>query len=131
METIERTRKRSRQREEILRVLQATKEHPTAARLHAAVRERIPRLSLGTVYRNLEVLEEMGLVLHIRNGNAQDRFDGEVSPHYHFICDSCGAVSDLPTPYRQDLNEIAAQPGFQIFGHRLDFHGLCPSCGNK
>ncbi len=128
MEGKERTRKRSRQREEILSVLRSTKEHPTAAILHAAARKRIPRLSLGTVYRNLEVLEEMGLVLHIRNGNSQDRFDGDVSPHYHFVCDSCGAVLDVRMPYRPELDEAAAKEGFRIRGHRLDFHGTCPAC---
>lgn len=128
MEGKERTRKRSRQREEILAVLRSTKEHPTAAILHAAARKRIPRLSLGTVYRNLEVLEEMGLVLHIRNGNSQDRFDGDVSPHYHFVCDSCGAVLDVRIPYRPELDEAASKEGFRIRGHRLDFHGTCPAC---
>ncbi|HOX12999.1 MAG TPA: transcriptional repressor [Spirochaetia bacterium] len=128
MEGIERSRKRSRQREEILAVLRSTKEHPTAAMLHTAARRRIPRLSLGTVYRNLDVLEEMGLVLHIRNGNAQDRFDGDVSPHYHFVCDACGAVLDMPLPYRPELDEAAAREGFRVRGHRLDFHGTCPAC---
>lgn len=128
MEGKERVRKRSRQREEILAVLRSTKEHPTAAMLHTAARKSIPRLSLGTVYRNLDVLEELGLVLHIRNGNAQDRFDGNVSPHYHFVCDVCGVVMDMPLPYRTDLDVAAAKEGFKIRGHRLDFHGTCPAC---
>ncbi|HSV56178.1 MAG TPA: transcriptional repressor [Magnetospirillaceae bacterium] len=128
MEEIQNTRKRSRQREEILDVLRSSKEHPTAAMLHAAARKRVPRLSLGTVYRNLDVLKEMGLVTHIPNGKAQDRFDGDVSPHYHFICDVCAAVSDITLPYRQELDEAASQAGFQVRGHSLDFHGSCSAC---
>ena len=80
--------------------------------IHSAARKRIPKLSLGTVYRNLEVLEQQGLLLHIRNGNGQDRFDGDFSPHYHFVCDSCGAVLDMPMRYKPDLNEIAARYRF-------------------
>ena len=131
MENIERTRKRSRQREEILAVLRSTKEHPTAAMLYNAARRRIPKLSLGTVYRNLDVLEELGLLRHIRNGNAQDRFDGDVTRHYHFVCDTCGTVLDMPLPYRPDIDEAACTSGFLVHGHRLDFHGTCPSCSKN
>lgn len=123
--------KRSRQREEILSVLKSTKEHPTAAMIYEAARKKIPNLSLGTVYRNLDVLETMGLLKPIRNGHAHDRYDGDVSPHYHLICDVCGAVLDLPMSYRKDLDTDAAKLGFTIRDHRLDFHGLCPACAKK
>ncbi len=96
-----------------------------------AVREKIPRISLGTVYRNLEVLEEQGLLLHLRNGNGKDRFDGDTSPHYHFICDACGSVFDVSLDYQPRLDEAAAREGFRIRGHRIDFHGLCPDCAGK
>ena len=128
MEITERIRKRSRQRELILAILRSTKEHPTAASIYSEAKRSIPRLSLGTVYRNLDVLEEQGLLLRIRNGNNQDRYDGDISRHYHFICESCGAVLDIPMKYMPELDAEASRYGFVVRGHRLDFHGLCPKC---
>lgn len=128
MEDNKRARKHSRQRDEVLSILQSTKDHPTAATIYAAARKKIPNISLGTVYRNLDVLETMGLLKPIRNGHCHDRYDGDTSPHYHLICDSCGAVLDMPMSYRPDLDQDAAKAGFMIRDHRLDFHGLCPDC---
>ncbi len=122
-------RRNTPQRTVILQELCATKEHPTAAELFAMVRRRLPRVSLGTIYRNLEVLHEDGFVLKLELAGHEARFDGTTTPHYHIRCTSCGCVRDLPAPPR---DKLVAKPqdsaGFRIDGHRLEFYGVCPDC---
>ncbi|MGN1084105.1 MAG: transcriptional repressor, partial [Lachnospiraceae bacterium] len=85
--------KHSRQRDAILEYLRSTASHPTADTVYENVREKIPNISLGTVYRNLNMLAESGEVLRLSCGGTSDRYDGCVKPHYHFLCRSCGNVS--------------------------------------
>ena len=89
------TLKYSRQRESIQNYLNQTNDHPTAETVYLNVKNEYPNISLGTVYRNLNLLAEMGEVLKISTPNGGDRFDGHMHPHYHFCCNKCGRVIDL------------------------------------
>lgn len=117
------------QRRLILQVLRSTTSHPTADWVYEHVRAKLPRVSLGTIYRNLRALVEIGEALELDFGSGQDRFDGNPEPHYHFRCQKCGRVFDLPLPQKPGLEAEAAKlfPG-KILGHRLEFFGYCPDC---
>ncbi|MFA6505993.1 MAG: transcriptional repressor [Treponemataceae bacterium] len=121
--------KRSRQRERILDTLRGTNTHPTATWVYDELKREFPDLSLGTVYRNLGILRDQGLVRVLQAGSTFDRFDADTGPHYHFICQDCGRVSDVPMPALGDLEARAAKAvGGTISGHRIDFYGTCADC---
>lgn len=121
--------KRSRQRERILETLRSTKSHPTAGWVYDELKRDYPELSLGTVYRNLNILRELGLVNVLRSGSTFDRFDADTSPHYHFVCEECGKVDDVELSVDLDLeSKVSSLMGRVVTGHRLDFFGLCPNC---
>lgn len=119
----------TQQRRIILEELQKLTSHPTAGQLCAVVRRRLPHISLGTVYRNLDLLARAGLVHKLDFSDAETRFDGDVRPHDHLRCVRCGRVDDLPgVPL-----ELPAQPsndlrGYELLGHRLELVGICPQC---
>jgi Fe2+ or Zn2+ uptake regulation protein len=116
------------QRRLILAVVQATDTHPTAERVHAAVRRRIPRVSLGTVYRNLRLLARHGLLAEIAGGPTL-RFDARVERHHHFTCSACGHIFDLDEPVDDRLDDrVAARTGFRVSHHRIEFYGQCARC---
>lgn len=121
-------RRMTSQRAEILAELQAAQDHPTAAELHERLRRRLPRLSLGTVYRNLDVLAADGQVAKLMGVGvgAEARYDGTAAPHDHARCRGCGAVADIPA------QAVAGAPGlpegFVVERRRLEYVGLCASC---
>lgn len=122
-------RRRSRQRDTMLRVLRGTKSHPTADWIYEQVKREIPNVSLGTVYRNLRMLKEAGEIIELDFGAAQSRFDGNPEPHYHFVCLSCGRVLDVDMPVKRGLDEEARESSdHQVLGHRLEFYGTCSRC---
>ena len=93
--------KYSRQREAIKEFMMSRKDHPTADSVYMHIRDEYPNISLGTVYRNLQLLTELGELQKIRVGDGLDHFDADTSLHYHFYCNSCGAVIDITRcPYR-------------------------------
>jgi Fe2+ or Zn2+ uptake regulation protein len=123
--------RRSRQRERILELLKATDSHPTADWIYAKLREEIPGLSLGTVYRNLNVLIEQGHIQKLPFGSTFDRFEAKIAPHYHLVCEKCGRVVDFEMPEYADINRKAEKmSSFKISQHRIDFFGLCEKCHN-
>ncbi len=124
--------KYSRQREAIREFLISRKDHPTAETIYEEVRKQYPRISLGTVYRNLSLLTELEQAVRIPSSDGFDHFDGNPEPHYHFICDSCRAIIDLPMPLAEELNRQAGS-GFEgiITGHTAFFYGLCGKCKRK
>lgn len=124
--------KYSRQREAIKGYLVLTKEHPTADTVYMNIRNTYPNISLGTVYRNLNLLAEQGEILKINCQDGSDRFDGNPKPHYHFICRDCGRVLDLEMESIDHINVIAGV-GFlgKIEGHTTYFYGLCNDCNRK
>jgi Fur family peroxide stress response transcriptional regulator len=124
--------KYSRQREAIKEYLLHTKEHPTADTVYLHIRRSYPNISLGTVYRNLNLLSEQGEILKINCQDGSDRFDGNPNPHYHFICKECGRVLDLQMEQIEHINVIAGAgfPG-KIEGHITHFYGKCPDCNHR
>lgn len=128
------TRRMTPQRAEILAELQAAHDHPTAAELYERLRPRLPRLSLGTVYRNLDVLAAEGLAAKLAGHGAEARYDGMPAPHDHARCRCCGAVADVPV---QGAGGMPAQgapatpvlpPGFVLESRRLEYLGVCAGC---
>lgn len=128
----EKNYKRSRQRERVLELLRGADSHPTALWLYDKLRKEFPDLSMGTVYRNLRILTEQGLIGKIDFGSTFDRYDAIVSPHYHFICDRCGTITDLAIPVDERLNErVSNFSGHRARRHRIEFFGICESCAAK
>jgi Fur family ferric uptake transcriptional regulator len=125
----EKPRRNTRQRRIILEELRSLSSHPTAAELYEIARRRLPKLSLGTVYRNLELLSRMGIIRRLDVSGGEARFDGNLELHYHVRCVHCGQVDDiygLPTdPLKNGIKSVS---GFEILGHRLDLIGICPEC---
>ena len=118
-------------REKILHLLEHTGSHPTAAWVHDRLRQEYPKVAIGTVYRNLNILVSEGKLKNVRFDDATDHFDANTSKHYHFICKSCGAIRDLDIPFDETLeHKVSSQTGFEVHHHRLDFYGLCEHCRN-
>ena len=87
---------------------------------------------MGTVYRNLQVLIEQELAAKIDFGSTFDRFEAKVDPHYHFVCDGCGAIVDLDIPVDDALNErVQEATSFAVRRHRIEFFGICDRCGRR
>ncbi len=118
--------RKSRQRDAILNELCSRCDHPTAKELYASVRKSIPNLSLGTLYRNLSQLEENGMVLRIPDGLI-DRFDGNVSPHAHFKCCSCGKIYDLMS-FKNDSLTFSDEIISEVISYSLIAFGKCKDC---
>jgi len=117
------------QREIILEELQRLKTHPTADELYEVVKKRLPRISIATVYRNLERLSEAGIIHKLEYGGRQKRFDGDVRPHSHVFCVKCGRISDVDTVDGLNVREMVLDSrGFQIMDGSLQFQGICPLC---
>ena len=108
------------------------KDHPTADVVYMNVRQEFPNISLGTVYRNLTLLSDMGELLRLRLGDGVDHFDATTTPHYHFICKDCGSVTDLELSPMHSI-DTAANESFdgQIEGHITYFYGKCEHCLRK
>jgi Fur family peroxide stress response transcriptional regulator len=119
----------SRQRERILELLRDSQAHPTANWLFDRLRKEFPRLSIGTVYRNIGILIEQGHLSRLAFGNTFDRLDANMRPHYHFLCDQCDAIIDLDLPIDRTLDTwLGEAKGFVVRRHDLEFRGLCPRC---
>lgn len=119
----------TRQRQVILETLRMVDTHPSADEVYRMVRRRLPRISLGTVYRNLEILSEAGDILKLEWGSQLKRFDGNTRPHYHIRCLRCGRLVDAPLEPAPDIEEqLRPMTDFRISGHSIEFTGLCPDC---
>lgn len=124
-----RRRNRSLQRARLLEWLRGTDSHPTAAEIHAALLPGNPRLSLATVYRNLEVLLADGSIDAVAGAGPATRYDANPEPHHHFVCESCGRIRDLYGPRPRNLaRRLAREEGLRARRVRLDFYGSCPEC---
>jgi len=120
----------TKQRQLILQVLQETNTHPTADWVYQRVRDRIPNVSLGTVYRNLGVLKDQQVIQELRHAGSQGRYDGNPHPHYHFFCQACDRVDDVTLIYSDEIIKdfLNQMPGYTVLGHNTEFYGLCPDC---
>lgn len=121
--------KYSRQRESIQEFLNHSTEHPTADTVYTTVRQQYPNISLGTVYRNLNLLAELGEAIKITTPNGGVHFDGRTEPHYHFCCNKCGCVIDLDLEELSVINETANKNFDGIIeSHSMMFYGTCKNC---
>jgi Fur family ferric uptake transcriptional regulator len=122
----------TRQRRVILEELRKFVHHPSADEIYEVVRRRIPRISLGTVYRNLEVLSELGEIQKLEFAGNLKRFDWDPEDHYHIRCNLCDRVDNAPMPHLKDIEDrVGSDTDYRIIGHRLEFYGLCPECAEN
>jgi len=119
----------SRQRDVVLETVRSTFEHPTAEWIFRMTRKRLPRVGLGTVYRNLKALVDEGLIREVRSADEAVRYDGNTGEHYHIRCVSCDRVSDLPVSVDRTIEQRARYAtNYAIMGHEVEVRGVCPGC---
>ena len=112
--------------------MRSTKTHPTADWGYEQVRLEIPNISLGTVYRNLKLLRDLGEVMELSFGSTYSRFDGNPDLHYHFRCVDCDRVLDVDIPAVEELEqEVRDRHGWEVFTHRTEFNGRCRQCSRQ
>ena len=118
----------TKQRELVLDVVRAHRDHPTAEQIYQDVHAQNDKVSRATVYRNLNLLDENGEILQV-SAPVANRFDLRADPHYHMMCIKCGAVVDAPLEYQQAYDKlVASASGFKVVSHQTLFKGLCPDC---
>lgn len=117
------------QRHAILEFLIQSMIHPTADDIYKALEAKFPNMSVATVYNNLRVFRESGLVKELTYGDSSSRFDFVTNDHYHIICDSCGKIVDFHYPGLDEVEHLASHvTGFQVNSHRMEIYGTCPTC---
>jgi Fur family peroxide stress response transcriptional regulator len=118
------------QRHAILAYLLETMTHPTADEIYKALVDRFPSMSVATVYNNLRVFKEAGLVRELNYGDASSKFDANVSrQHYHVICSNCNKIVDFEYPCLEEVEDIASkETGFKVESHRMEVYGECAEC---
>ncbi len=125
------TRRNTRQRQVVLEELRNVTSHPTAAELYDMARQRLPKISIATVYRNLELLAKAGEITKLELGGGEARFDGDASQHHHIRCTQCDRVEDALGPALQpNVPEVTSPSGYEVTGYKLEFVGVCPDCRN-
>jgi len=122
-------RRNTYQRQVILEILKSTNIHPTADWIYEKARKEIPNISLGTVYRNLKILKEEGLILELTDGK-QSRFDGRIDNHFHFKCEKCGSIFDVE-PEDIFIKYNLEEKGFTIRTIDINLTGVCSKCNGE
>lgn len=125
---MERQTRTTKQRTIILQKLREVTSHPTADEIYAMTREKLPKISLGTVYRNLELLTRQGQILCLESGGAQKRFDGNIMAHCHVRCAECGRIGDVVTSQPMPSTQNARADGFTLTGAEILYEGVCDTC---
>jgi len=125
--------RKTRQRDLILKTLKNTDTHPTADWIYEQVKKEMPNISLGTVYRNLGKLTELGEITELSFGSKYSRFDGNPKNHYHFVCTECEKVIDVKgCPVDKQLEKcVELNNDVKVFFHRTEFYGVCADCKHK
>ncbi len=124
-----RSQRFTRQRMVILDELTKVTSHPSAREVYRMVQRKLPNISFGTVYRNLRLLEELGLIQELNYLKGASRYDGTPDNHYHVSCTGCGRVDDISMGTRRGLDREAANASrYDVKAHRIEFYGLCPKC---
>lgn len=118
----------SKKRQMILDTIKSTDSHPSAKWVYETLKKNIPDLSLGTVYRNINLFKEQGHVIAVANVAGEERIDGDISPHAHFVCKECGCVYDVPATYAPISRESCSMDGFETHNTVLTYYGICGSC---
>lgn len=120
------------QRHAILSCLMESKSHPTADEIYKTLSPAYPSMSVATIYNNLRLFVEAGLVRELTYGDDSSRFDADLSDHYHAICKSCGQIVDFGYPPLLEVEKAASiETGFTVQGHRMEIYGLCSSCNSS
>lgn len=115
----------SKQREEILNILRSTKSHPDAEWIYFRAKESMPKISLGTVYRNLKELVDSGIIDSLETEQKVIRYDADISPHAHFVCDNCGCVKDI---FGNTVTDSPDLDGCKIKRQKVVYYGTCRDC---
>ncbi|WP_442962148.1 peroxide-responsive transcriptional repressor PerR [Pseudogracilibacillus sp. SE30717A] len=119
------------QRHAVLEYLLTSMSHPTADEIYKALEGKFPNMSVATVYNNLRILREIGLVRELTYGDDSSRFDSNMRDHYHIICDDCGKIVDFHYPTLDEIESLAEKvSGFEISHHRMELYGKCEECSN-
>ena len=118
----------TKQRQIILETLRELKSHPTAGELHQVVRTYLPKISLGTIYRNLELLTEMGAIQKLEMAGKEARFDANTERHLHVRCKHCSRVADMGSPPPDEVENDFKEIGWKILEQRVEYVGICPVC---
>lgn len=127
-----RPRRNTHQRQLVLDIVKANLDHPTADDVYVLARDQDSSISKGTVYRNLNLLADIGEIRRLQMPFGPDHYDFNMQSHYHFICRCCNKVVDANLSYMEDLNSARAElPGYCIEWHRLLLVGLCSECNGK
>lgn len=117
------------QRHAILEYLIQSMSHPTADDIYKSLEGKFPNMSVATVYNNLRVFREVGLVKELTFGDSSSRFDFVTSDHYHIICENCGKMVDFHYPGLDEVEQLASHvTGFTVAHHRMEIYGVCPEC---
>ncbi|WP_062197463.1 peroxide-responsive transcriptional repressor PerR [Massilibacterium senegalense] len=117
------------QRHAILEYLIESMSHPTADEIFKALEDNFPNMSVATVYNNLRVFKEAGLVKELTYGDASSRFDWVTTEHYHAICEECGKIVDFYYPILNEVESVAQHvTGFKVNSHRMEVYGICLEC---
>ncbi|WP_283244042.1 peroxide-responsive transcriptional repressor PerR [Bacillus suaedaesalsae] len=120
------------QRHAILEFLIQSMTHPTADDIYKSLEGKFPNMSVATVYNNLRVFREAGLVKELTYGDASSRFDFVTTDHYHVICEDCGKIVDFLYPGLDEVEALASHvTGFKVSHHRMELYGTCPECNKK
>ncbi|RXJ00424.1 transcriptional repressor [Anaerobacillus alkaliphilus] len=120
------------QRHAILEYLYNAHTHPTADEIYKALEGKFPNMSVATVYNNLRVFKDVGLVKELTYGDSSSRFDCITSDHYHVICENCGKIVDFHYPGLDEVETLAEHvTGFKVKSHRMEIYGVCPECQRK
>ena len=125
---MEASSKQFRKRNAILSCLQQSESHPSAEALYQDLRQEHPDISLATVYRNLALFRNQGVIRSLGTVGGVERFDGDICPHAHFACSSCGVVVDLPEAGVPDCGGIAREMGCRVEEVQMILTGLCKDC---
>lgn len=124
--------RRTRQLAAVAEVLRAAHDHPTADEVYRRVRRKLPRVSLGTVYRNLDKLAGRQEVRVVQLADRAARYDGMLEEHDHFLCEGCGALADLVRKHgARPACSALRRAGYTVRQHTVTVYGLCPQCGAK
>ncbi|MBO1001511.1 peroxide-responsive transcriptional repressor PerR [Pseudogracilibacillus auburnensis] len=117
------------QRHAVLEYLLTSMSHPTADEIYKALEGKFPNMSVATVYNNLRILREIGLVRELTYGDDSSRFDSNMNDHYHIICEDCGKIVDFHYPTLDEIESLAEKvSGFEISHHRMELYGKCHEC---
>lgn len=120
----------SKKRQAIYSLLCSTKEHPSADWIYNTLKPEYPDLSLGTVYRNVKLLESKGLIKSVTVVNGSERYDAVTVPHSHFICNNCGKILDVYVKL-DTVDHVEIRGVKRISSHSLIYYGICEECGSE